>query len=90
MNIQRSHGMDIDAYVKFLQSGEGKNHLDLTENTLHADDSGDEDRLVTTNTIQHSGLLDGGTNAANDESQGYTDFAKKEKQIIVSEIESSQ
>ena len=46
MNIQRSHGMDIDAYVKYLQNGEGKN-IDLEGNM--AEDSNDDERANIAN-----------------------------------------
>lgn len=48
MNVQRSHGMDIDAYVKHLQSSkDGGAHALLTDNTGAVDDDDDEERLIT-------------------------------------------
>lgn len=45
-------GMDIDQYVKYIQSGEGKAQIDLAEHTGAIDDSNEDERLITTNTVQ--------------------------------------
>lgn len=60
MNVQRSHGMDIDAYVKHLQSSKG--HPVLTDNTANVDDEDDEEQLITTNTIQPNTARDDSSN----------------------------